>query len=111
MPAAARAQDFRAEEQVAVAARHDSVWKRAPEARPAGAAVIFGGRAEQRQSARGAEERPLVVLIVKRAREGRLGPGLTQDMIALRPEDPLPFRGRVIDCELEVRAGAAGAAE
>src|SRR5512143_3532342 len=58
----------------------DGAVDRFPEARPAGPAVVLGARFEQRQLARGADEGPLALFVVERARERPLGALLAQDV-------------------------------
>ena len=77
----------------------DGVGQRFLEARPAGAAVIFGRRAEQRQFAAGAGENPLAMFLEQRAGEGRLGAGFAKDVEALRAEAPAPFVGGPLNLE------------
>src|SRR5664279_2203849 len=59
------------------------VLKRLEEARPAGTALVFRLRGEQRQVAAGAGEDALAVLLEQRARSGTLGALLAQDFILL----------------------------
>src|SRR6185369_8503463 len=61
-------------------------------ARPAGAAVELGGRAEQRKMARRAHERAATLFLVEWARERRLGSLVEQNRVDLRLQDLPPFR-------------------
>src|SRR5438477_3948871 len=80
MAAAAATVNFGAQHpEGAVLGLADGVVNRLVEARPAGAALEFGLRGEQRQVATGASEDALAVLFQKRARAGALGALLAQD--------------------------------
>src|SRR4030095_15719644 len=100
MAAAAAAMFLRPEDPARqVAAIADGVWKRLPEARPAGAAVKFGGRAEQGQGAAGAGEDAPAMFVQKRAGGGPLGPCLAQAMVTLRSKAAAPVGGAMLDFE------------
>ena len=89
MPAATAAMLFGAgHAECRVAPIDDGPRQRLLEARPAGAAVIFGGRAEQRQVAAGAGEGAPAMFLEQRAGEGPLGAGFTQDVEARRAPGP-----------------------
>src|SRR5580704_2485879 len=62
----------------------DGVLQRLIKTRPAGAALEFGFRREQRQVAAGAGECALAVLLEQRTRSRTLGAFLAQDFILLR---------------------------
>ena len=88
VPAAARAQHFGPlYHQLVIPPRDDRMRKHLPEARPAGAALELGRRAEQRKRAAGADEDALAMLIEHRARESMLGRRFAQHRIALRSEE------------------------
>ena len=77
MAAAAAAMNFGAQHpEGAVFGLADGVLERLVEARPAGAALKFGLRGEQRQVAAGAGEDALAMLLEQRARSGRSVPSL-----------------------------------
>src|ERR1700686_5251601 len=61
----------------------DRVLQRLIEARPAGAALEFRLRGEQRQVTAGAGEDALAMLLEQRARTGPLGALLAQDLVLL----------------------------
>src|SRR5580692_1669602 len=80
MAAAAAAMNFGPQHpEGAVFGLADRVVERLIEARPAGAALEFGLRGEQRQVAAGAGEDAPAVLLQKRARTGAFGAFLAQD--------------------------------
>src|ERR1700694_4748005 len=62
----------------------DGILKRLIKTRPAGTALEFGFRGEQRQIAAGARENRLAMLLEQRARARALGALLAQDLILLR---------------------------
>ena len=98
MPAASPAQDLGpVHEQAAVGARDDGAGEWPIEARPAGTAVEFRGRAKQRKGASRTRKRSAAMLHVERTGERPLGPRLAQDVIAVRAEQLLPFGGRMHD--------------
>src|SRR6202171_115623 len=68
--------------------------------RPAGAALEFRLRGEQRQVAAGAGEDALAMLLEQRARSRTLGALLAQDVILLRRQLRAPFRIGLFDLEL-----------
>ncbi len=110
MPAAARAQDFGAlHQQAAIAAFDHRMRQRLPEARPAGAAIELGRRAEQGQHAAGADEPAAAMFVQQRTGEGMLGARLAQHGIALGPEQPPPFLGRMAHREPGRRSNGRGA--
>src|SRR6266481_6196415 len=67
--------------------------------RPAGAALEFRLRGEQRQVAPGAGEDALAMLLEQWARTRTLGALLTQDLILLRRQLRAPFRIGLFDLE------------
>ena len=69
----------------------DGALDHVPEARPAGSAVVFGARFEQRQVAAGANEDALALFVVERARERPFGAFLAQDLVLLGREHLAPF--------------------
>src|SRR6186997_610353 len=90
--AAAAAVDFRARHpERRVLGFANGIVERFPEARPAGAALIFGFRGEQRQVAAGAGEDALAFFFQQWARTWPLGAMLAQDLILLRRELRAPF--------------------
>src|ERR1700722_16970208 len=77
----------------------DGIFKRLPKTRPAGAALIFRFRGEQRQIAAGTGEDALAMLLEQRARPGAFGAFLAQDFILLRRQLRAPFRIGLFDLE------------
>src|ERR1700722_685369 len=75
------------------------VVERLPKTRPAGAALKFRCRGEQRQIAAGAGEDALAMLLEKRARPRAFGAFLAQDFILLRRQLRAPFRVGLFDLE------------
>src|SRR3546814_4995517 len=74
MPAAAAAVDLGARiAELAVGRGADRIFQRRPEARPAGAAVIFGLARIERQLAACAQENAGAMLVVQGAGKGPLG--------------------------------------
>src|SRR4030088_605828 len=78
----------------------DGVAERLIKTRPAGAALEFRLRGEQRQVAAGAGEDALAMLFEQRARSRTLGALLAQDFILLRRQLGAPFRIGLFDLEL-----------
>src|ERR1700733_6143169 len=100
MAAAAAAVNFGAQHpQGPVLGLADGVLERLIEARPAGAALIFCLRGEQRQVAAGAGEDALAVLLEQRARSGTFGAFLAQDGILLRGQLRPPLRVGLFNLE------------
>src|ERR1700689_98316 len=100
MAAAAPAMNFGPQHpEGAVLGLADRVVERLIEPRPAGAALEFGLRGEQRQVAAGAGEDALAVLLQKRARTRAFGAFLAQDLILLRGELRAPFGVGLFDLE------------
>src|SRR6185503_13061571 len=92
MSTAAAAVDFRARHpERRVLGFANGVIERLPETRPAGAALVFGLRGEQRQVAAGAGEDALAFFLQQRARTRPLGAMFAQDFILLRGELCAPF--------------------
>src|SRR5262249_46483619 len=79
--------------------------ERLPEARPAGAAVIFGIGGEQRQITAGAGESPPTLLVIERARAGDLGAMQAQHVVLRLGEEAPPFAVILHDLERVPRAG------
>src|SRR5712671_4128121 len=77
----------------------DGVVERLIKTRPAGAALEFRLRGEQRQVAAGAGEDALAMLLEQRARSRTLGALLAQDFILLRRQLRAPFRISLLDLE------------
>src|ERR1700733_6467165 len=77
----------------------DTVVQRLPETRPAGAALIFGFRGEQRIVATGTGEDALAMFLEQRARIRSLGAFLAQDFILLRRQLRAPFGVGLLDLE------------
>src|SRR3981081_4055455 len=77
----------------------DGVLERLVKARPAGAALEFRLRGEQRQVAAGAGEDALAMLLEQRARTRALGALLAQNLILLRRQLRAPFRIGLFDFE------------
>src|SRR5216683_885646 len=100
MAAATAAVDFGPQHpEGAVFGLADRVFERLVEARPAGAALEFRLRGEQRQVAAGAGEDALAMLLEQRARSRTLGALLAQDLILLRRQLRAPFRIGLFDLE------------
>src|ERR1700694_2595498 len=78
----------------------DGVLERLIKTRPAGTALEFRLRREQRQIAAGAGENALAMLLEQRARTGTLGTFLAQDFILLRRQLRAPLRVGLFDLEL-----------
>src|SRR6202022_3707114 len=70
----------------------DGVVERLVKTRPAGAALEFRLRREQRQVAAGTGEDALAMLLEQRARSRPLGALLAQNLILLRRQRRAPFR-------------------
>src|SRR6267143_1770769 len=101
MAAAAAAVDFGSQHpEGAVFGLADGVLERLIKTRPAGAALEFRLRGEQRQVAAGAGEDALAMLLEQRARSRTLGALLAQDVILLRRQLRAPFRIGLFDLEL-----------
>src|SRR5437899_11128657 len=82
MSAAAPAMHLGAwQQQQVVGGGADRVRQRPIEARPAGLAVVFGFRREQRKIAARAGKRALALLVVERARARGFGAMATQDVV------------------------------
>src|SRR5260370_1147356 len=88
----------------------DGVLERLIKTRPAGAALVFGLRGEQRQIAAGAGEDALAMLLEQRARTGALGAFLAQDFVLLRRQLRAPLRVGLFDLEL-LRGVCRGSAQ
>src|SRR5579863_5592243 len=86
----------------------DGVIERLIEAGPAGAALEFGLRGEQRQVAAGASEDALAMLLEQRARARALGALLAQDLILLWRKLRAPFRVGLLDLEFLGGMGRRG---
>src|SRR6267143_1020886 len=100
MAAAAAAVDFGSQHpEGAVFGLADGVLERLIKTRPAGAALEFRLRGEQRQVAAGAGEDALAMLLEQRARSRTLGALLAQDVILLRRQLRAPFRIGLFDLE------------
>src|ERR1700686_2031352 len=101
MAAAAGAMNFGPQHpEGAVFGLADGVVERLIKTRPAGAALEFRLRGEQRQVAAGAGEDTLAMLLEQRARSRTLGALLAQDVILLRRQLRAPFRIGLFDLEL-----------
>src|SRR3981189_3742077 len=87
----------------------DGVVERLIKARPAGSALEFRLRREQRQVAAGAGEDALAMLLEQRARSRTPNALLAQDVILLRRQLRAPFRIGLFDLELlrGVRGGGS----
>src|SRR5262245_47383238 len=108
--------EYVAEMSAAAAAMHLGAWhqqdairgganrvrQRRVEARPAGLAVVFRVRGEQRQLAGGAKERALAFLLVERARARDFGAVEPQDLVLRLGQDAPPLAVVLLDFE---RAG------
>src|SRR6266404_5112617 len=77
----------------------DGIVERLIKTRPAGAALEFRLRGEQRQVAAGAGEGALAVFLEQRARSRPLGALLAQDLVLLRRQLGAPFRIGLFDLE------------
>src|SRR5260370_12189854 len=88
----------------------DGVLERLIKTRPAGAALEFRFRGEQRQIAAGAGEDALAMLLEQRARTGALGPFLAQDFVLLRRQLRAPFRIGLFHLEF-LRGGVRASAQ
>src|ERR1700716_2607116 len=100
MAAAAPAVDFGSQHaEGPVFGLADGVLERLVKARPAGAALEFRLRGEQRQVAAGAGEDALAMLLEQRARTRALGALLAQNLILLRRQLRAPFRIGLFDFE------------
>src|SRR5690606_7724618 len=71
--------------------------QRTHEARPAAPALVLGVGAEEGVTAGGAEVHPLALLLVQRARSGRLGALLEQHAVALGRKLLLPLLAGLVD--------------
>src|SRR5712691_11035977 len=80
----------------------DRPLHRIVEARPAGAALEFLLRHEQRLAASRADERAVTFLIVQRTAPGSFGPVAAQDLVLLGREQPAPLLVAMGDLELLV---------
>src|SRR3984893_16371218 len=110
MAAAAAAVDFGPQHpKGAVFGLADGVVERLIKTRPAGAALEFRLRGEQRQVAAGAGEDALAMLLEQRARPRALGALLAQDLILLRGELCAPLRVGLFDLEFLRGLGRRGA--
>src|SRR5229473_4501410 len=78
----------------------DGVLQRLVKTRPAGTALEFRFRGEQRQVAAGTGEDALAMLLEQRARSRPLGAFLARDLILLRRQLRAPFRIGLFDLEL-----------
>src|ERR1700730_5476844 len=87
----------------------DGVLQWLVKTRPAGAALEFRFRGEQRQIAAGTGEDALAVLLEQRARSRPLGAFLAQDLILLRRQLRAPFRIGLFDLELPRGVGRRSA--
>src|ERR1700730_18120947 len=100
MAAAAAAVDFGPQHpKGAVFGLADGVVERLIKTRPAGAALEFRLRGEQRQVAAGAGEDALAMLLQQRARTRALGALFAQDLILLRCQLRAPFGVGILDLE------------
>src|SRR4030081_353828 len=100
MAAAAAAVNFSPQHpKGAVLGLADGIVERLIKTRPAGAALEFRLRGEQRQVAAGAGEDALAMLLEQRARTRALGALLAQDFILLRRQLRAPFRIGLFDLE------------
>src|SRR5580698_7240121 len=114
MAAAAAAMNFGPQHpEGAVFGLADGVLERLIETRPAGAALEFGLRGEQRQVAAGAGEGALAMLLEQRAGPRPLGAFLAQDVILLRRQLGAPLGIGLFDLEFfrSLRRGTAQPAE
>src|SRR5262249_43556550 len=85
------------QQQQVVGGGADRVRQRPIEARPAGLAVVFGFRREQRKIAARAGKRAFALLVVERARARGLGAVPTQDVVLRLAEDGSPFAVALLD--------------
>jgi hypothetical protein len=92
-----------------VAAVLDRVGQCLIEAGPAGAAVIFGGRVEQRQVAAGAGEDTLAMFLEQGAGESTFGARLAQDPVACRSKPAKPVVRAAPD--FKIRSGGTSAGQ
>src|SRR3981081_4296866 len=100
MAAAAAAVNFSPQHpKGAVLGLADGIGQRLIKKWPAGAALEFRLRGEQRQVAAGAGEDALAMLLEQRARTRALGALLAQDFILLRRQLRAPFRIGLFDLE------------
>src|SRR6202166_1921722 len=100
MAAAAAAMDLGPQHaEGAVLSLADGIFQRLIEARPAGAALEFRLRGEQRQVAAGAGEDALAMFLEQRARARPFGALLAQDLVLLRRQLRAPFRIGLLDLE------------
>src|SRR6195952_5753977 len=100
MAAAAAAVNFSPQHpKGAVLGLADGIVERLIKTRPAGAALEFRLRGEQRQVATGAGEDALAMFLEQRARSRALGAFLAQDFILLRRQLRTPFRIGLFDLE------------
>src|SRR6516225_2261772 len=110
MAAAAAAMHLSAHHPIAAIGRAlDRTLNRIVEARPAGAALEFLLRHEQRLAAPGADERAGALLIVERAAAGRFGPVPAQHLVLLGREQTAPLLVRVSDRKALVVHGSSSA--
>src|SRR4051794_17928521 len=104
MTAAAAAMHLSADhEKAAVGMGLDCVFERLVKARPAGAAVEFGGGIEERLTASGAMIDTGIVNLVERAGAGALGAVLAQHPVLRRVQPRSPFLIAVLDLEFLMR--------
>src|SRR5882724_2224668 len=89
-------------QQDAVGGGADRVWQRSIEARPAGLAVVFRLRGEQRQVAGGTGERASAFFLVERARAWNLGAVQPQHLVLRLGQEAPPVAVALLDFE---RAG------
>src|SRR5712671_2653487 len=109
MAAAAAAVDFGPQHSKgAVFGLADGIIERLIKTRPAGAALEFRLRGEQRQVAAGAGEDALAMLLEQRARTRALGALLAQDFILLRRQLRAPFCIGLFDLEFLRRVCRGG---
>src|SRR6202048_104248 len=109
MAAAAPALDFGPQHpKGAVFGLADGVVERLIKTRPAGAALEFRLRGEQRQGAAGAGEDALAMLLEQLARSRTLGALLAQDLVLLRRQLRAPFRIGLFDLEFFRGVGRRG---
>src|ERR1700738_3958273 len=109
MAAAAAAVDFGPQHpKGAVFGLADGVVERLIKTRPAGAALEFRLRGEQRQVAAGAGEDAPAMLLEQRARSRTLGALLAQDLVLLRRQLRAPFRIGLFDLEFFRGVGRRG---
>src|SRR5262245_66499679 len=112
MDATARAIKFRTWHQRQIVGRGaDGGFERWPEARPAGAAVIFRVGGEQRQLAARAGESPLALLAIERARARNLGAVQAQHIVLRFCQDAPPFAVGLLNLERLPGAGVVAVCE